>query len=68
MAGKKKAPEEATAEAMRADNKFSKGQLAASERFRERRDILAALLADGELYTVKAVEEKIESYMKGKVS
>ena len=48
-------------------NTFSKEQLLVSERFRDRRDITEALLDDGELYTVKAVEEKIEHYMKGKV-
>ena len=67
MAGKKKAPEEVTVGAVKPENKFSKEQLTASERFRERRDILEALLTDGELYTVKAVEEKTERYMKGKV-
>lgn len=67
MAGKKKAPETGTSATGKVENKFSKEQLAASQRFRERRDILEALLDDGELYTVKAVEEKIESYMKGKV-
>lgn len=51
----------------KAENKFSKEQLIASSRFRERRDILEALLETGKLYTVKTVEEKIESYMKGKV-
>lgn len=67
MAAKKKAPETGTSVTGKVENKFSKEQLAASQRFRERRDILEALLDDGELYTVKAVEEKIESYMKGKV-
>lgn len=47
--------------------RFTKGQLLNSRKFRERRDILEALLEDGELYTVKAVEEKIKRYMKGKV-
>lgn len=50
-----------------AGNRFTKGQLLASARFRERRDLLDALLKDGELYTVKTVEEKIEKYMKGGV-
>ena len=50
-----------------AGNRFTKGQLIRSVRFRERRDLLDALLKDGELYTVKIVEEKIESYMKGGV-
>lgn len=67
MEEKKKAPEAVAEKAGKVENKFTKEQLAASERFRERRDILEALLTDGELYTVKAVEEKIESYMKGKV-
>lgn len=67
MAEKRKASEGAVVNVGRAENKFSKEQLAASERFQDRRDILEALLDNGELYTVKAVEEKIESYMKGKV-
>ncbi len=67
MAGKKKVPEMDQAVTGKVENKFSKEQLIASNRFRERRDILEALLKFGELYTVKAVEEKIESYMKGKV-
>ncbi|WP_251498845.1 hypothetical protein [Otoolea muris] len=67
MAGKKKTPEADQAVTGKVENKFSKEQLIASNRFRERRDILEALLATGELYTVKAVEEKITSYMKGKV-
>ncbi|MDE5696606.1 MAG: hypothetical protein K2I96_04215 [Lachnospiraceae bacterium] len=67
MAGKKKDQDVAAAETGKNENEFTKEQLAVSERFRERRDILAALLDDGKLYTVKAVEEKIENYMKGKV-
>lgn len=67
MAGKKKTAEAEQTVTGNAENKFSKEQLTASSRFRERRDILEALLETGELYTVKAVEEKIESYMKGKV-
>jgi len=66
MAGKKKVLED-VANTGKVENKFSKEQLAASKRFRDRRDILEALLVTGERYTVKAVEEKIESYMKGKV-
>lgn len=78
MAGKKTAAKEelqeawsletaALADDRKAENQFSKEQLLASERFRNRRDILEALLDAGELYTVKAVEEKIQSHMKGKV-
>lgn len=67
MTGKKKVVEETSGLAEKAEIKFSKEQLVASERFRERRDILEALLKTEELYTVKAVEGKIENYMKGKV-
>lgn len=67
MAGKKKAPEAAPEEAVKAENRFSKEQLLSSERFRERRDIVEALLLPGERYTVREVEEKIEHYRKGKV-
>lgn len=51
----------------REENKFSKEQLVFSLRFRDRRDIVEALLEEGRMCTVKAVEEKIEKYMKGKV-
>jgi len=67
MEGRKKSPEAVTANTGKVENKFSKEQLVASKRFQERRDILEALLNNGEQYTVKTVEEKIESYMKGKV-
>lgn len=67
MAGKKKALKAVIADTGKVEHKFSKKQLTASKRFRDRRDILEALLNDQELYTVKSVEEKIESYMKGKV-
>lgn len=51
----------------KAENKFTKEQLLASKRFRERRDLVAALLTDGEQYTVRDLEQKIDDYMKGKV-
>lgn len=47
--------------------KFSKDQLLHSKAFAGRTDIVNALLSPGKLYTVKAVEEMIEKYMKGKV-
>ena len=49
------------------ENKFTKEQLLGSKRFRERRDIVDALLTEGEQYTIKVVEQKIENYMKGRV-
>lgn len=49
------------------ENLFSKEQLLKSEKFFGKKDILNALLADGELYSVLAAEKKIEKFMKGKV-
>ncbi len=46
---------------------FSKEQLLAAERFRGRRDIVNALLAEGGQYTIAEVEQLIEKYMKGRV-
>ena len=46
---------------------FAKRQLMSSSRFWDRRDLLEALLDEKELYTIKAVEKKIQKYMKGRV-
>lgn len=47
--------------------KFSKEVLLKSKRFRNERDIVAALLKDGVEYAVSEVEVMITDYMKGKV-
>ena len=39
----------------------------AAERFQERKDIVNALLSPDKQYTVEAVEQMIEKYMKGQV-
>ena len=67
MAGRKKIPEAAPENVKETGKRFSKEQLLASERFRERRDIVDALLDNGRQYTVKDVEEAIGRYMKGRV-
>ena len=46
---------------------FSKEQLLAAERFRGRRDIVNALLAEGGQYTIADVEQMIEKYMRSKI-
>ncbi len=46
---------------------FLAEQLLSAERFRDRRDILSALLKPGEKYTILAAEQLIENYMKGQV-
>ncbi|NBI73270.1 hypothetical protein D3Z50_19930 [Clostridiaceae bacterium] len=60
-------PEAAQENVREKGKRFSKEQLLASERFRERRDIVDALLDNGRQYTVKDVEEAIGRYMKGRV-
>lgn len=52
------------------ENKFSKEQLLSAKRFQGRKDIVNALLMkypDTATFTVNAVEEMIENYMKGQV-
>lgn len=67
MAEKKKTSEVVSAHTGKTESTFSKEQLLSSERFRDRRDMLEALLADSERYTMQAVEQKMEDYRKGKV-
>ena len=65
MALKNAVPASETAE--KAETKYSKEQLLASERFRDRKDIVNALLSPDKEYTVTDVKNIIENYMKGKV-
>ena len=46
---------------------FTKIALVNSKRFRDKRDIVSALLEDGVEYTISEVEMMITKYMKGKV-
>ena len=46
---------------------FSKAQLICSDKYRGKRDMLNALLADDKRYTSAEVDAVIEKYMKGKV-
>lgn len=46
---------------------FSKEQLLAAERFQGRRDILNELLSHDKQYTISAVEQMVEQYMKREV-
>ncbi len=48
-------------------SKFTKEQLLYSDRFRDRIDLVSAILSDSEEYTIEFVEEQIEKYMKGQV-
>lgn len=66
MAAKKK-NESITEEVKNSEQKFSKEQIVTSKKYESRRDLLNALLIDGETYTVETVEQMIEKYMKGQV-
>ena len=47
--------------------KFTKEQLLESDRFRDRKDLVSAILSDDGDYAIEFVEEQIEKYMKGQV-
>lgn len=63
----KKNNKPAATEPEKIEKLFSKEQLLAAERFQERKDIVNALLSSDKQYTVEAVEQMIEKYMKGQV-
>lgn len=46
---------------------FSKGQIIAAERFRNRRDLLNVILSDDKQYTIATVEQLMNDFLKGKV-
>lgn len=52
---------------VKVEAKFSKAQLVNSKRFQHRRDVLEAVLTDGERYSVKEAEAAIENFMGRKV-
>ena len=46
-------------------NRWTKSQLLQAERYAHQKDAVAALLKDGETYTVQEVDKIIGKYMKG---
>lgn len=67
MAERKNADKDREAAEEKATTAFTKEQLMASERYRDKRDLLSALLDDGKQYATQTVDELIEKYMKGQV-
>ena len=49
------------------ESKFTKEVLVKSKRFKDKRDLVSAILEDGVEYTVEEAEKEIEKFMKGKV-
>lgn len=46
---------------------FTKEQTLGANRYRHNKDVVSALLKDGESYSISEVDAKIEKFMKGKV-
>lgn len=46
---------------------YTKEQILSADKYRNRRDLVNALLVDGKSYTMAAVDKKIADFMKGKV-
>ena len=65
MAGTKK---RATVAAVQtAEQEFSKEQIVAAAKYRDKRDLVDALLDEDKSYTMKTVDNLVEKYMKGQV-
>lgn len=47
--------------------RYTRKQLAASERYKGRRDLVMALLESGKEYSLQEVDAELEKYKKGKV-
>lgn len=46
---------------------YSKEQLVKAERFKDRKDLLNAILSDDKQYTIEDVEQLMDDFLKGKV-
>ena len=64
-AGKKR--ESAVANERVVEPRFGKGQIVASEKYRNQRDLVDALLEKDKKYTIATVDNLIEKYRKGQV-
>ena len=49
------------------ENKFTKEQLVNSQKYRQYKDLLQAILKKDKLYTLKQIDDEIKKFMKGKV-
>lgn len=49
------------------EQKFTRGQVLSSARYRNRKDVVSALLEDGRMYTIAEVDRMVDEFMKGKV-
>lgn len=49
------------------ENKFSKEQILKSEKYKDKRDLINALLKEDKRYSLSDVDKLIDDFMKGKV-
>ena len=54
-------------ETKQGETKYKKQELLKAERYRERKDLVGALLKDGREYSLEEVDAVIDKFMKGKV-
>ena len=67
MTAKAKAPETATAERADSEPSFTKAQLVGAKHFGYPRDAVAAVLKDGETYTMDRAKGLVSDFLKGRV-
>lgn len=46
---------------------YTKAQLVDSAKYRNRKDLINAVLVDGKTYTIEEVEQRVEQFMRGTV-
>lgn len=66
MAARKNAAAEKPTE-KKVESSFSKGQILAAKQFKNRKDLLNALLSDNKQYTITTVEQLMNDFLEGKV-
>lgn len=67
MAARKRAEDASKGQPKQAEPEFGKEQILASERYKEKRDLVDALLDEKRKYTLETVDRMIETYQKGQV-
>ena len=67
LAARKKTADASAEQQKKAEPEFGKEQILASERYKEKRDLVDALLDGKRKYTLETVDRMIETYQKGQV-
>lgn len=67
MAARKRTADAGAEQQKKAEPEFGKEQILASERYKEKRDLVDALLDEKKKYTLETVDNLIENYRKGQV-